>query len=257
MDLLETFLFDQIADCYDKTRWIPDKLSNLFINTLIKEISLHLRSRILEIGVGTGRVAIPLAKNGFNVFGIDTSLSMLLEAKKKLHESTIKFDYIQANAGDIPFKTKSMDLVIFIHVLHLLRDWKEVLRTLQFYLRKKTIVHASLHLNWYELEPFQLYWKEVESPPRIGAENFNEVKEYLENNEGYRRRRIEHEISGGKTTWQECFNLIKTRKFSRQVRLAKDLHKTALATISTQVDKCKNEKLDLLARCTIDIFEKA
>jgi SAM-dependent methyltransferase len=38
---------------------------------------------ILEIGVGTGRIAIPLAKAGFNVVGLDIEKSMLGVAKEK------------------------------------------------------------------------------------------------------------------------------------------------------------------------------
>ena len=39
---------------------------------------------ILELGVGTGRVAIPLARAGFEVWGIDTSETMLARARCKV-----------------------------------------------------------------------------------------------------------------------------------------------------------------------------
>jgi len=38
---------------------------------------------LLELGVGTGRVAIPLARAGFSVWGIDASEAMLARARRK------------------------------------------------------------------------------------------------------------------------------------------------------------------------------
>ncbi|MEO1336284.1 MAG: class I SAM-dependent methyltransferase, partial [Myxococcota bacterium] len=38
---------------------------------------------VLELGVGTGRVAIPLAKRGLNVAGIDNSSDMLAKLAAK------------------------------------------------------------------------------------------------------------------------------------------------------------------------------
>lgn len=40
--------------------------------------------KILEVGVGTGRIAIPLLKKGFNIEGLDPSTEMLKKAEKKL-----------------------------------------------------------------------------------------------------------------------------------------------------------------------------
>jgi SAM-dependent methyltransferase len=50
-----------------------------------KTLALQHKSA-LEIGVGTARVALELAKAGIQVWGIDNSPNMLREAQKKLHE---------------------------------------------------------------------------------------------------------------------------------------------------------------------------
>ena len=41
---------------------------------------------VLELGVGTGRVLFEVAKLGRDVVGIDTSVAMLREAKRKRRE---------------------------------------------------------------------------------------------------------------------------------------------------------------------------
>jgi ubiquinone/menaquinone biosynthesis C-methylase UbiE len=42
-----------------------------------KELALERGKKVLELGVGTGRVAIELAKANISVWGIDTSRYML------------------------------------------------------------------------------------------------------------------------------------------------------------------------------------
>ncbi len=61
------------------------------------EKALPVNSRILEIGVGTGRIAIPLIEKGFNVEGLDPSKEML---EKATHNLTIKGLKMPLHVGD-------------------------------------------------------------------------------------------------------------------------------------------------------------
>lgn len=53
-----------------------------------RELALQSGKKALELGVGTGRVAIPLAKAGITVVGIDNSVHMLRVAREKLAKET-------------------------------------------------------------------------------------------------------------------------------------------------------------------------
>lgn len=53
-----------------------------------RDLALQSGNKALEIGVGTGRVAIPLAKAGIEVVGIDNSVHMLRVARAKLASET-------------------------------------------------------------------------------------------------------------------------------------------------------------------------
>ena len=55
---------------------------------------------ILELAVGTGRIAIPLAEAGFAVTGIDMSDSMLGRAQQKCGEASVTVDLIKADIRD-------------------------------------------------------------------------------------------------------------------------------------------------------------
>ena len=53
-----------------------------------RELALQSGKKALELGVGTGRVAIQLAKVGITVVGIDNSVHMLRVAREKLAKET-------------------------------------------------------------------------------------------------------------------------------------------------------------------------
>lgn len=73
---------DRIADAYDQL--IPAHVAATTDASVDFLSSIAKRPRALELGIGTGRVAIPLRERGFEVSGIDASPAMVkkLRAKK-------------------------------------------------------------------------------------------------------------------------------------------------------------------------------
>lgn len=69
-----------------------------------------LGSPILELGVGTGRIAIPIAQKGVKIYGIDVSKPMLKKARQKLKRQPLKVQKLvkiiesDANSFEIPGK---------------------------------------------------------------------------------------------------------------------------------------------------------
>jgi cyclopropane fatty-acyl-phospholipid synthase-like methyltransferase len=68
------------------------------VDFLVEELQLPVGSSIIDIGCGTGRHSIELAKRGFNVTGIDISVGMLKEAEKTAHKEKVNVKYIKADA---------------------------------------------------------------------------------------------------------------------------------------------------------------
>jgi len=112
--------FDRVAEIYDKTRSLPDKVMKTLVETLCVE--LKNCARILDVGVGTGRLAEPLQNAGFEILGIDISKKMMSKAREKGVQNLVI-----ADARFIPFKDKSFDAAISVHVLHLISGWKKAL----------------------------------------------------------------------------------------------------------------------------------
>lgn len=89
--------------------------------------------RLLEVGVGTGRFALELAKNGAEVFGLDAAGAMLQVTKKKAGEKDLgaMLHLIRGDGIGLPFKDASFDGVISIHVLNHLPRHRDTLREMK------------------------------------------------------------------------------------------------------------------------------
>ncbi len=89
---------DAIADFYDDLHAIPSEDAV----ALLAELARGTAGKILELGIGTGRVALPLAARGFEVHGIDASQAMLDQLRKKPNADrvhTIVGDFCETIAG--------------------------------------------------------------------------------------------------------------------------------------------------------------
>ena len=61
---------------------------------------------ILELACGTGRVTIPIAKEGLSIIGLDLLPSMLKEAKHKSKGHKLEIEWIEADMTDFDLKKK-------------------------------------------------------------------------------------------------------------------------------------------------------
>jgi ubiquinone/menaquinone biosynthesis C-methylase UbiE len=83
--------------------------------------------RILDLGCGTGSLAVLLAQAGHEVTGIDASMQMLALARAKAATAGVRLDLGRADAADPPFGPASADVVLCRHVLWSLPDQDAVL----------------------------------------------------------------------------------------------------------------------------------
>ncbi len=67
---------------------------------------------VLDAGCGYGRIAIPLAKAGYRVTGIDISPTMLSEAKRRGDEAGADIRWEKGDVCDLPFADDQFDCVL-------------------------------------------------------------------------------------------------------------------------------------------------
>lgn len=101
--------FDKQAPHYMKNGFTKNTVNE--VDFLIEELQLTPGQSILDIGCGTGRHSVELARRGFQVTGIDISSGMLNEAQKAAKLAKVNVEWIQADA--VTFQAQhSYDAVI-------------------------------------------------------------------------------------------------------------------------------------------------
>jgi len=115
--------FDTISAVYDETREPLDGATVAGLGAALRSAG---GTHVLEVGVGTGRVARPLLEAGFDVTGVDASAGMMAKARAKGVQRLVR-----GSAYRLPFPDSSFDVALFVHVLHVLDDPARALREAQ------------------------------------------------------------------------------------------------------------------------------
>lgn len=117
--------FDRAAEFYDRTRAISDEAMARTIELLRSE--LRGRGRVLEVGVGTGLLALPLHDAGLPVAGVDLALPMLAKLVEKAG-GVPPFPLAVGDGTRLPFRDGAFGAAYLRWVLHLVADWPALLR---------------------------------------------------------------------------------------------------------------------------------
>jgi SAM-dependent methyltransferase len=104
-------LFQDFADKYDRESFTAGTTGE--VDFIESEINFNREKRILDIGCGTGRHSLELARRGYKVGGIDLSPSMIEKAKALAQKENLIIDFQVSDARDFNFK-ESFDLAIMI-----------------------------------------------------------------------------------------------------------------------------------------------
>jgi ubiquinone/menaquinone biosynthesis C-methylase UbiE len=85
------------------------------------------RQTLLDVGTGTGRAAIALAKRGAIVTGVDASAEMLTVARRRAEAAGARVDFQEGDAHGLSYADRSFDAVVCLRVLMHTPDWRQSL----------------------------------------------------------------------------------------------------------------------------------
>jgi SAM-dependent methyltransferase len=92
--------------------------------------------RVLELGCGTGAVAVALAHQGAVVIGIDGSDERLERARERAERAEVRVDWHRGDLADLAFlRADSIDVVVSIHALSEVDDAARIFRQVERVLR--------------------------------------------------------------------------------------------------------------------------
>ena len=104
--------WDDYADFYD---WENAQTLDRRDVRFWQQMALRAGGWVLELGCGTGRVAIPVARAGAHVVGIDRSTEMLAHARRRTKRARLKghVSWLRGDIRALPFrKSARFDLVM-------------------------------------------------------------------------------------------------------------------------------------------------
>lgn len=87
-------------------------------------------ARILELCCGTGRLTIPIAKDGHNITGVDITTSMIEQAKVKASEANLAIEFIEADIRYLDLPEKYDLIFIPFNSIHHLYENEDLFKAL-------------------------------------------------------------------------------------------------------------------------------
>jgi len=114
---------ERVAEVYDRFFGVVEEGAI----DLLQELAAG--GRVLELGIGTGRIALPLHKRGVRVAGIDASPAMI--AKLRAKPGGDEIDVHESNFVDLPMRDKFSLIFVAFNTLFSLLTQDEQLRCIR------------------------------------------------------------------------------------------------------------------------------
>ncbi|HEY3994273.1 MAG TPA: methyltransferase domain-containing protein [Ktedonobacteraceae bacterium] len=213
---MSSISFDPVAHAYDHTRGYPPGVEQRIVAALEQAAQATEETAFLEVGVGTGRIALPLVSLGHVYTGVDISEKMLAQLESKLFQQhweeqqqpwgsradeiplpvrsvrhfihtgpTASLRLVTSDITTLPFTSASFDTVIAVHIFHLVDGWeqaaREVLRVLRLggFLLHCWDEHDDAALNSVTETWIKLVEELGDNAHRVGTETPHGVSAWL------------------------------------------------------------------------------
>ena len=184
--MTQSISFDRAAGFYDRTRKLPPEVSAQIADSVVRLVPP--RARLLEVGIGTGRIARPLMARGLSVAGVDLSRRMMEQLVATLPEGSATPQIAQANAAYLPLPGGAFEAVLAVHVFHLIAEWRRALEEIRRVLRPGGMLLAG-HDGRQPDSPFRRlseHWHAIvnaraQEADQPGVGDFDEMYRILEN----------------------------------------------------------------------------
>jgi len=134
----KTASYDFEASSYDESRYsskIGQHIDDMH-KRITRNILGHPGKSVLDLGVGTGRLATWLAEGGFEVVGVDLSREMIKKARKKAQFPHRDIDLVLGDVNFLPFRVEAFDCCICINVFNQISCTKALLEEVRSVLKR-------------------------------------------------------------------------------------------------------------------------
>jgi SAM-dependent methyltransferase len=124
--------------------------------------------RILELGTGTGRMAVELAAHGAKVISVDPSFERVTDARDVAEAAEVKVEYHHGDLADLAFvRGDQIDLAVAVYSLAAVADLGRVFRQVNRVLKSESSLILSLP------HPLSLMAEPADGGPRLTRTYFD------------------------------------------------------------------------------------
>lgn len=119
--------YTRVAEDYDRLRTPSKERMTYWIGAITDIADIRRDHKVLDIGCGTGRFAIPLARTtGATIYGLDPSDEMLTKAIMKDRSKLV--NWIKGRAEALPFPDEFSNHVLMAFVVHHVKNMRSAIR---------------------------------------------------------------------------------------------------------------------------------
>lgn len=123
-----TMSYHDIAGRFNAMQQLPAAAGGAF-GALVADLAA--KRSVLDLGAGAGRLSLPSAQRGAAVVALDYELNMIRQAAADARAAAASVHPLQADGARLPFADRTFGVVIINNVLHLVVEWRVVLREVQ------------------------------------------------------------------------------------------------------------------------------
>lgn len=128
-----TYADPETARTFDARRFggpIGDLIASTQARVLANLIGTIRNRVILDVGTGTGRAALLLARGGANVTAVDASSEMLAVARRRATEEGAPVRFLAGDAHALEFPDRSFDVAVSLRVIMHTPHWQQCIAEL-------------------------------------------------------------------------------------------------------------------------------
>lgn len=235
---MKYYSFNNVASVYDKTRSIPQKLVDKFLQEVIfylQNIFKKTSYQVLSLGLGTGRIEAQLSSQNLQLFGIDISELMIQELRNKSMDYT-PFVSI-GNVTSLPFR-KKFHASLAIHIVHMIKNYKELLKETQKV--SKSLIFGDAYTAAYDNPIYIFFKKTLEKnswKEKTRGFTCNEFKDFLIAM-GYEVDTKEY-TTPTQIPKNEIYESIRKKHFSSFWDIPDSIYKKSLFDLKSKIEKEK------------------
>jgi len=151
----------------------PGRTDDPLVNRLLEEVSAE--HRVLDVGAGGGRLALPLALHCHDLTAVEPSSSMVAVLREQASEFGISNVTVVENRWE-DAEVDPGDVVLCAHVLYVIRDIEHFVRKMDSHARGKVLIVLYQSPPQSQIYPL---WEQVHGEKRLALPSLPQLLEVL------------------------------------------------------------------------------